>query len=112
MAWRPWYEEVADMNSASDRSDYIRSVFAPGFNSGGGSGGGAGVPFAISFGFGWMAGRALMKRLRGRKRAGQEAEAQQMSAPVVVAPAGWYPDPMGAGHRYWNGQAWTDRITN
>jgi Protein of unknown function (DUF2510) len=26
-----------------------------------------------------------------------------------VAPAGWYPDPSGApGHRWWDGQAWSD----
>lgn len=22
------------------------------------------------------------------------------------APAGWYPDPAGSGHRYWDGQSW------
>lgn len=24
-------------------------------------------------------------------------------------PAGWYPDPHGSGHRYWDGSAWTEQ---
>lgn len=27
--WRPWYEEMAEMNSAQDRTDYLKGVFAP-----------------------------------------------------------------------------------
>ncbi|MCH9816337.1 MAG: DUF2510 domain-containing protein [Actinomycetia bacterium] len=30
-----------------------------------------------------------------------------MNAPTLPPP-GWYPDPSGAGIRYWNGQNWTD----
>jgi hypothetical protein len=28
---------------------------------------------------------------------------------LLLAPPGWFPDPMGAGIRYWNGSGWTDR---
>ena len=28
---------------------------------------------------------------------------------MAVEP-GWYPDPGGTGARYWDGQAWTDRV--
>ena len=26
-------------------------------------------------------------------------------------PAGWYMNPAGPGHRYWNGARWTDRCS-
>ena len=26
-------------------------------------------------------------------------------------PPGWYPDPSGTGHRYWDGNGWTDQYT-
>lgn len=29
MAWRPWYEEMAEMNSAKEREDFVRGVFGP-----------------------------------------------------------------------------------
>jgi len=29
MAWRPWYEEMAEMNSAKEREDFARGVFGP-----------------------------------------------------------------------------------
>jgi hypothetical protein len=29
------------------------------------------------------------------------------SAPPVVAPPGWYPDPQGYRQRYWDGHTWT-----
>jgi hypothetical protein len=29
----------------------------------------------------------------------------------VAAPAGWYPDPGGFGHRYWDGQSWTQNLS-
>ncbi len=28
----------------------------------------------------------------------------------MSADPGWYPDPAGGGTRYWDGQAWTDRL--
>ena len=28
------------------------------------------------------------------------------------APAGWYPDPGGAGQRYWDGSEWTDQVVS
>ena len=30
------------------------------------------------------------------------------AAPAWVPPAGWYADPVGAGLRYWDGNAWTE----
>src|SRR5437773_363809 len=27
------------------------------------------------------------------------------------APAGWYPNPNGAGQRYWDGQRWTEHVS-
>ncbi|MCU1513594.1 MAG: hypothetical protein JWO10_684 [Microbacteriaceae bacterium] len=33
------------------------------------------------------------------------------SVNTVVAPAGWYPDPLGLPQvRWWNGLSWTNRI--
>jgi hypothetical protein len=29
MAWRPWYEEMGEINSAQGREDYARGVFGP-----------------------------------------------------------------------------------
>jgi hypothetical protein len=34
------------------------------------------------------------------------------SAPNVLPPAGWYPDPSQNGRqRYWDGTAWTEQVT-
>ena len=30
--------------------------------------------------------------------------------PRLMTDPGWYPDPGGAGTRYWDGQAWTDQV--
>jgi hypothetical protein len=30
--------------------------------------------------------------------------------PVVLPPAGWYPNPEAPGQRYWDGQRWTEHI--
>ncbi|HVM66782.1 MAG TPA: DUF2510 domain-containing protein [Acidimicrobiales bacterium] len=30
--------------------------------------------------------------------------------PPAGPPAGWYPDPHGAGRRFWSGAAWTDDV--
>ncbi len=33
------------------------------------------------------------------------------SSPSSLPPAGWYPDPSGAGgHRYWDGRSWTGQV--
>lgn len=29
MAWRPWYERMAEIDSAEERADFIRGVFGP-----------------------------------------------------------------------------------
>jgi hypothetical protein len=29
MAWKPWYERMADFDSAQERDDFIRGVFGP-----------------------------------------------------------------------------------
>ena len=34
---------------------------------------------------------------------------QLPAAPAV--PAGWYPNPQGAGHRYWDGYRWTEHFS-
>ena len=31
--------------------------------------------------------------------------------PAAPTPAGWYPDPQGAGHRYWDGYRWTQHVS-
>ena len=33
------------------------------------------------------------------------------SAPPIV-PAGWHPDPHGAGLRWWDGQRWTEHVSD
>jgi Protein of unknown function (DUF2510) len=39
------------------------------------------------------------------------AMAPNPASKQVAAPAGWYSDPSGhAAQRYWDGQAWTDRV--
>ena len=36
-----------------------------------------------------------------------------MSQPPVSQPADWYPDPSGRHeHRYWDGAAWTDHVSD
>jgi hypothetical protein len=34
------------------------------------------------------------------------------SSSVALTPAGWYSNPEGPGHRYWDGAAWTDSYTH
>ena len=29
MAWMPWYERMAEMDSAEEREEYLRGVFGP-----------------------------------------------------------------------------------
>ena len=29
MAWMPWYERMAEMDSAQEREEYLRGVFGP-----------------------------------------------------------------------------------
>lgn len=29
MAWKPWYERMAEIDSAEERADFIRGVFGP-----------------------------------------------------------------------------------
>lgn len=29
MAWRPWYERMAEMDSADEREEFLKGVFAP-----------------------------------------------------------------------------------
>lgn len=67
---------------------------------------------------------AQVERLRRRclERGVTEMELDErieaaMPAPVravgagVLAPSGWYPDPAGgAGHRYWTGTAWSEKV--
>lgn len=35
----------------------------------------------------------------------------RLDASQPPPPAGWYPDPHGAGRRYWSGRNWTDRYS-
>lgn len=53
--------------------------------------------------------------LRNTKGRGEPMPLQPVTQPTFVAvpqsmalpPAGWYPDPLGVGQRYWDGQQWT-----
>lgn len=38
------------------------------------------------------------------------AVASTTNSPEKAIPAGWYPDPSGAGHRWWDGSAWTEHV--
>lgn len=29
MAWKPWYERMADMDSAEEREEFLKGVFGP-----------------------------------------------------------------------------------
>lgn len=29
MAWKPWYERMADMDTAEERDEFLRGVFGP-----------------------------------------------------------------------------------
>jgi hypothetical protein len=41
-----------------------------------------------------------------------ESSGQTQPAPGgQQAPAGWYPNPNGAGQRYWDGQRWTENVS-
>ncbi len=31
--------------------------------------------------------------------------------PAAPTPAGWYPNPQGPGHRYWDGYRWTEHVS-
>jgi hypothetical protein len=39
----------------------------------------------------------------------QEHDNKSPAAPQLPAP-GWYPDPAGAGQRWWDGQRWTEQV--
>lgn len=38
------------------------------------------------------------------------AQVPQLPA-APATPAGWYPNPQGAGHRYWDGYHWTEHYS-
>ena len=42
--------------------------------------------------------------------AARASRTQPAPATVPVMAAGWYRDPWGGGHRYWDGQRWTPRV--
>ncbi len=39
----------------------------------------------------------------------QERDNDNTAAPQLPAP-GWYPDPAGAGQRWWDGERWTEQV--
>lgn len=39
----------------------------------------------------------------------QERDNDNAAAPQLPAP-GWYPDPAGAGQRWWDGEGWTEQV--
>ena len=63
MAWRPWYEELADMNSARDREKYVRDVFGPPAPSLGNVASSLVTAGLVAHGI-----RGLIAGLRGRRR--------------------------------------------
>jgi Protein of unknown function (DUF2510)/Phospholipase_D-nuclease N-terminal len=72
---------------------------------------------------GWIGGLIYWFSPRGRlqeiERTGVAAFAPSYVTPFpgytigpTVTPPGWYPDPHGAGLRWWDGQRWTEHVSD
>lgn len=69
---------------------------------------------------GWQRFEAAVEEARLRRPGSAEAQAAsaepvvqtvEPTQPVVLPPAGWFPDPAGRfEHRYWDGSAWTHHV--
>jgi hypothetical protein len=59
MAWKPWYIQAAEFNSADERTEFIRGVFGPAKST---SGPGTAAITIASFLAGWGIGSTLTKK--------------------------------------------------
>lgn len=61
MAWKPWYVQAAEINSAEERTEFIRGVFGPAKST---SGVGTAAVTIASFMAGWGIGSAIAKKAK------------------------------------------------
>lgn len=62
MAWKPWYERMAEIDSAEEREEFIRGVFGPAQSTSTAAKAGAVLGGLL---VGWGIGKAVQKK--GRK---------------------------------------------
>jgi hypothetical protein len=56
MAWKPWYQRVAEFDSAEERTEFLKGVFGPGKTT---SGPGIAAVTITSFLAGWGVGSVI-----------------------------------------------------
>ena len=64
MAWKPWYVQAAEINSAEERTEFIRGVFGPAKTT---SGAGTAAVTIASFLAGWNIGSHIAKKTKKSK---------------------------------------------
>ena len=92
--WKPWYEKMAEIDSAQEREDYLRGVFAPAPMQPSQVAG-----MAVTAGLANWGVANLLAAFRGRKRRKQ----QQQQGFQSLQP-GWY--EMNGIPQYWDGELW------
>ena len=64
MAWKPWYERMAEIDSAQEREEFMRGVFGPQNTT---SGPATAAATITAFLAGWGVGSAAAKSIKKRK---------------------------------------------
>lgn len=65
MAWKPWYERAAEIDSAEERVEFLKGVFGPSKTT---SGAGLAAVTITSFLAGWGIGGLAAKAVTERKK--------------------------------------------